>query len=63
MWGSIHEGFLGNYTEQITSEKNNSLDMIRMDKILRIIIGDTKKNDFNYTEIFFNSRELFKYQV
>jgi hypothetical protein len=59
MWGSIQEGFLGNYTEQVTSEKNNSLDMIRMDKVTNYIIGDTKKNDFNYTEIFFNSRKLF----
>jgi hypothetical protein len=59
MWAWIQENFLGNYTEQITSDKSNSLDMIRMGKVTNYIIGDTKKNDFNYTEIFFNSRKLF----
>jgi hypothetical protein len=56
MWGSIQEGFLGNFTSQSTT---GATDIIRMDKITNAIIDDTKKNDFNYSEIFFNSRKLF----
>jgi hypothetical protein len=60
MWGSTGEGFLGNFSEKFGKGECSWVDDYqRMDKVTNFIIGDSKKNDLNYTEIYLNSRKLF----
>lgn len=59
MWGSISEGFIGNFKDQIASGNKLLTDFVRMDKLSYYVNNDIKKYDSNFIETFINSRKLF----
>jgi hypothetical protein len=59
MWGSISEGFIGNFKDQIATGNKLLTEFVRMDRLTNFIQNDIKKNTQTYTETFINSRKLF----